>query len=120
MNTKTVFAILAASLLAVGGLALAVEAKPDQGQGPDRREQAKEKMEERKNQMEARCQTLANESKEQRCEHLVGAAFKARRAGAALQGAIDAHKRILERVNATIALPPKYICPQLVLMARPR
>ena len=110
MKTKTLFAVLATALLALGATALAVEAKetgrPD-GRGPpekaeERRAEAEAKREEAKEKMQARCAAFDNETRERRCEHLVGAAFKARRAANAISKAIEAHERILERVNASI------------------
>jgi len=121
---KTTLALLSIGLLAVAAVAVPAAAKPGDGgdHAADRREAAKEKMQERReaaaekaeargNATKERClaaqanHTL-NGSAEERCMKVgefAEKAFKARRAAHALLGAINATERQWARLNATEA-----------------
>jgi chromosome segregation ATPase len=112
-RTKPLIALLAVGVLALGAVALSVDAKPDGGRdGPAQSQAAKEHRQEAQDRAEAmrekakqKCSEPANDTAAKRCEKvkdLMGGAAKARREAHALLTAIRVHERQLGNVDFRI------------------
>ncbi|HUR61427.1 MAG TPA: hypothetical protein VM286_03570 [Candidatus Thermoplasmatota archaeon] len=113
---KILLALLATGILALGAIAVGVEAKPGDGQAASQaqdhkdaaqahKEAAKQAHAERKelrDQIKEKCKAEDSNLTKEECKHLKDA-VKARRVAHALLGAIRAHERQLGRVEVRIS-----------------